>query len=156
LVAELDRIAFVLCDELAAHYQRYRHARIADQGEFVSSIQDLKSQAFLMARAVECGECEIRSVISIFNWLARLDLMVHQPDLEAGHHKATKDVESGFASRFGDHQKWREAFEEESLKPTRKKRPATVIARAVIAKLGIKITEKHLCRLMKAAELSEK
>ena len=151
LAAELDRIANQLCTELTRDYVDYRRGRTKDRKEFVDSIEQLKVEAFLIARAVLHGGCDMRGVISVFNWFARLDNEVHRPDMNLGRGKIEKDSKTGFSSKHDQHERWCESYLEahRELEATGKKRLKTTAARMAIHRLALNVTPGALLQAVR-------
>ena len=158
LAAELDRIAGTLCSQLAADYSKVRGKRIADRKKFIDSVEALRSEAFLTARAIASGSCEIRSVISVMNWFARLDVVVHAVDMELGQGKAAKDAATGFGSMEGDHETWADAFLKvlAAEQASGNKRAKTAAAKRVIEDLQLTVTPGQVLRAVREQILREK
>lgn len=142
LVAELDRIAEEVCGELRRVYIETRRGRTADRRTFVDSVDSLQAEAFLTARSVEDGGCDIRHVLSVFNWMARLDHAVHAPDVVKGRNKTAKECAAGFGSKQDAHERWAAAFDAaySELSAAGRKRAGDEAARLAMQALGLQMT----------------
>ena len=158
LIAELDRIGGDLCSQLVADYSEVRGKRIADRKKFIDSVEDLRVEAFATARAIASGSSEIRSVISVLNWLARLDAAAHSKDMDLGRGKAAKDSLTGFGSLAGDHEIWGDAFLQALADEQAhgNKRPKTAAAKRVIEDLQLAVTPGQVLRVVREQTLREK
>jgi len=158
LLAELDRIATAATDELSMHYPRYRRGRTVDRHEFIESVEHLKEDAFFTARAVEDGRCDIQHVLSIFNWLARLDHAVHAPDIVKGRSKTRAEIRSGFAPKTEVHEQWALAFDiaHAELSAGGAKRVGGAAALLAMRRIGVTMTENGFVRAVREFKARQK
>ena len=150
LVEHLKEIHEHHCPRLLRDYRETRGERTADRREFVDSVQALSAKSFFTAQAVRDGRCDVQDVVSVLIWRASLDAVIDDPNRLLGLRKAQKDAATGFGSKTLQHDQWREIFELEARRDPSLK--AMALARLVVAKLNLDLTDKQVLRAIRNAQ----